>query len=427
MVSSIAVLISIVLFLWHYVMPLVVTFFLVWLAFKLWHHYVNEDFITGIDWALLEIKVPREVSKSPQAMELFFTNALYQKGYKGLYETWWMGAVRLWFSLELVSIEGRVHFFIRTPSRIKNLVESQIYAQFPGAEIAEVKDYPPEVLNPKTGPWNAWGCEYTLEKNEAFPIRTYIDYGLDKADIKEQYKTDPITPTIEFLGSLKPGEQVWVQILVRIADRHYHKRGTLFGHIDWVENSYEAIAELIKPYTRYYPGAGMGGVDARESRIPDHLRDSVEAIKLKTNKPGFDCGIRTVYIAKKNVFNKDRYRDMRLIFRQFSNPSNNSFMRVNSTQFDYPWTDPFQTSDKVIRARIVERFRLRTMFYPKLRYSFRYPFPISAFFPSHEPRLFVLNTEELATIYHFPGRVAETPTFERIESRTSKPPFNLPT
>ena len=428
-ISGIAVLINILSFLWHYIVPLLAVILLVRLAFKMWYHYVSEDFITGLDWVLLEMKVPREVSKTPLAMELFFTNALYQKGYKGIWETWWQGAVRLWFSLEMVSIGGQVHFFIRTPSRIKNLVESQLYAQFPGAEIDEVKDYPPEILNPKTGPWNAWGCEYTLEKEESIPIRTYVDYGLDKADVEEQYKVDPLTPTIEFLGSLEPGEQVWIQILVRIADREYHKRGAWFGHIDWIERAYEFMEEIMKPYTRYHVGLAKGheGEIAQEVRLPDHLRDNMESIKRKISKPGFDCGIRTVYIAKKNVFTKTRYRDMRLIFRQFSNPDNNSFKRISSTQFDYPWADPLGVSDKVIRARIVERYRMRMMFYPKLRYSFKYPFPINFFFPSHEPHPFIMNSEELATVFHFPGRVSETPTFERIESRPSKPPFNLPT
>ena len=38
----------------------------------------------------------------------------------------------------------------------------------------------------------------------------------------------------------------------------------------------------------------------------------------------------------------------------------------------------------------------------------------------------VLNTEELATMYHLPGGVAATPTFTRIESKKAQAPTNLP-
>ena len=50
----------------------------------------------------------------------------------------------------------------------------------------------------------------------------------------------------------------------------------------------------------------------------------------------------------------------------------------------------------------------------------------SYFHPPHKRKHFVLNAEELATIYHFPGGVAQTPTFGRIESRKAEPPMNLP-
>jgi len=50
----------------------------------------------------------------------------------------------------------------------------------------------------------------------------------------------------------------------------------------------------------------------------------------------------------------------------------------------------------------------------------------SYFYPPHIGQSFVLNIEELATVFHFPGRVAETPTFGRIEAKKSQPPINLP-
>src|SRR5690606_33289214 len=111
--------------------PLVGTIFLGWAAWKMWVHYIQQDFISGIDYVLLEVIPPREVVRSPQAMELFFSNALYHWSMKGGMEEYWQGAVWFWFSLEIVSIDGQVHFYIRTPTRVRGLVETQMYAQYP--------------------------------------------------------------------------------------------------------------------------------------------------------------------------------------------------------------------------------------------------------------------------------------------------------
>jgi hypothetical protein len=39
---------------------------------------------------------------------------------------------------------------------------------------------------------------------------------------------------------------------------------------------------------------------------------------------------------------------------------------------------------------------------------------------------FVLNSEELATIFHFPGQAVPTPSLTRIQSKKSGAPSNLP-
>ena len=91
-----------------YLMPISLS---IW-ALRLWHHYRQERFIVGIKWVLLEIQVPRDVIKSPAAMELFFSNALYQKSNKGFWEVYIQGAPWFWFSLEMASIDGKVHFIM---------------------------------------------------------------------------------------------------------------------------------------------------------------------------------------------------------------------------------------------------------------------------------------------------------------------------
>lgn len=125
------------------------------IAWMFWLHYIQQDFISGIEWTLLEIVPPREVIRSPKAMELFISNALYHWSVKGGREEYWQGAVWFWFSLEIVSIDGQVHFYIRTPSRVKGLIETQMYAQYPQAQVKVVEDYTlavPEIV--EGGPWS---------------------------------------------------------------------------------------------------------------------------------------------------------------------------------------------------------------------------------------------------------------------------------
>jgi len=196
---------------------------------NLWLRYVRTKWISNINWVMLEIKLPKEIHKTPLAMEVVL-NSLYQTP-SGQWNEWYFkGRVMNWFSLELVSIEGSVHFFIRTNVMYKNIIEAQIYAQYPTAEVYEVPDYTRYVdYRGKDGDWGLWGLTYGLTKKDAYPIKTYVDYGLDKEGIKEEFKTDPITSTLEFLGSVGKNEQVWIQILVQPTGKRFKKPGKWFA------------------------------------------------------------------------------------------------------------------------------------------------------------------------------------------------------
>ena len=185
-------------FLWK-VFVFLLPVFLGILAFRLWVHYIQRLFVSSIKWSTLQVKIPRDVFKTPQAMELFIVNALYQTfGTNTWVKKYWEGRVRTWFSLEIVSIEGKVYFFIRTPSWLKNLIESQIYAQYPRAEVSEVDDYTEDLAaRLETEEWDMFGLEFKLSKDDIYPIKTYIDYGLDKStNLEEEFKIDPITPML---------------------------------------------------------------------------------------------------------------------------------------------------------------------------------------------------------------------------------------
>src|ERR1700742_2209920 len=125
----------------HYLIIFIVLIFLITIAWNVWMSYTETLFLKSIKWVLLEIRPPQDVFKSPLAMELVL-NALQAGGQAGeFHKKYWAGEVSLWYSLEIVSIEGSVRFFIRTPDKYKKGITSQIYAQYPQAEVMEVEDY----------------------------------------------------------------------------------------------------------------------------------------------------------------------------------------------------------------------------------------------------------------------------------------------
>ena len=379
-------------------------FVLVWLFVDIWLRYVRAKWISNIEWVILEIKLPKELYKTPVAMEVVLS-ALYQSASGKWFDQYLKGRVKNWFSLELVSIEGEVHFFIRTNKIFKDTIEAQIYAQYPTAEVYEVPDYTKYVdYKGKEGDWSLWGTEFILSKKDAYPIKTYVDFGLDKEGVKEEYKTDPITSTLEFLGSIGKNEQVWIQILIQPTGKRFNEPGKWFKKRDWKDEGKDLIEDIIKKARKR-----SGGSETSPVLLTEIENNEIKAIERNISKLGFDCGIRGVYLSKGEAFNLANIFSLAGAFRQYSSNELNSFKPNNATSFDFPWQDFKDIRVTKLKKNIFNAYKKRSYFY--LPYK-RKPF--------------VLNTEELATIYHFPGGVAETPTFGRITSRKSEPPVNLP-
>jgi hypothetical protein len=292
-----------------------------------------------------------------------------------------------------------VRFYIWTPESFRKLIESHIYAHYPDIEVVEASDY--VSLAPTTheeGEWDLWGCEFALTKPDPYPIKTYVDYGLDSALLKEEQKSDPMTSLIEFLGTIGQDQFLWIQILVMANRPRYKTAGTWFGHHDWKTEGKNLIKEIKE---KSKDAEGKSTATKRE-------QDILNAVERSLEKPGFDCGIRAINIARKDRFDAVNNAGLTNGFKQYSSADLNGFKAVG-IGFDYPWKDPW--GKKLAQQK-------KDMFDAYIRRSY--------FYPPHKKKPFVLNIEELATIYHFPGGVAETPTFSRIESRKGEPPSDLP-
>ena len=393
------------------ILPFLLPFILAFLGWKLWRLYIVQRFISKMEWIMLEIKIPKEQYKSPKAMEVV-VNAFHQFSAISFIDYAWVGKVWPWSSLEIVSTEGKVRFMMRILKGARRGVENHIYSQYPNAEIHEVEDYVGKVhylesdsfkarmgMEPSSN-WALFGSEYTLNKPDAYPIKTYVDYGLDKEGVKEEYQVDPITPTLEAMGAIGKGEHMWFQILVRAAARGYSTLSTSAQAEQWKEEAKTLIANLMK---RDAPPEKQ-----RLEMLSPGERDVAAAVERSISKDGFDCGIRMIYVAEKGKFSGGNIGSIFNSLKQYTTLNLNSFRPTRFTS-TIDWQDWFGWELERKKRTIFKNYCQRNFFH--------YP---------HTPKTFVLNTEELATIYHFPGSVAQTPTFGRIESKRAEAPTNLP-
>ncbi|MFT7557542.1 MAG: hypothetical protein ACI83D_000207 [Planctomycetota bacterium] len=378
------------------------------LLWKLWIFYIQQLWISKRDWRMLHIRIPSTMLRSPISMEIIL-GAMYQTGgVAEWHKRWWEGRVRAWHSLEIVSIEGNVYFFIRTESRFVNIISSAIYSQYPQAEVMQVDDYTRHIeVYTRQNDWGIFGIDWRLKKPDAYPIKTYVDWGLDKAvGVDEEEKIDPLAQMIEYMGTIGPGEQIWTQILITPGINRNRVPGTWFKYDSWQDEAKRELDSLIAKYSQEDKD---GNLVFNYTRLRTSEKDTIEGIERSLNKQGFDAGFRTMYLAKGKNFDGNHIAGLLTMTKQFGVEGLNSFAIAGTTSNDFAYEDFAEVGLERRKKNFFDAFVRRAYFY--------HPY---------KKQPFVLTTEELATLFHFPGRVSETPGFGRIDSRKSEPPSNLP-
>jgi len=374
-----------------------------YLFFEKWLAFVQFQADLKVPRVTLEIILPQEIFKSPLAMELVL-NQLYQKaGADNHIQTYWEGKHPPTFSLELVSTHGRVRFLINTQIKFKNIIESQLYAQYPGVEVRQLPvDYTAEI--PKDGMgYFSYSFHYKLTKPDAYPIKTYIDYGLDK-NPKEEEKIDPISVTLESLAALGPDEHMWVQILIKANRSYDFKSGSLTKKPDWKGGVKAEIKKIIAEAKE------RNGENGGPPQLTEGEKDMITSLERSVSKYAFDTKIQGVYLAKEAVFNGGRIGTLASILRSSDDLSRNQIGITWDTNTPWPWWQ-----DR--KGRNTTRWKKEEIENMKRRaYNERHA----------KDTGMVLTTEELATIFHLPGSVVTSGNVQRVGSLRSEAPGNLP-
>ncbi|MCB9798243.1 hypothetical protein H6758_00790 [Candidatus Nomurabacteria bacterium] len=383
------------------------------------------------DWnfVLLAIDIPALNVQTPKAVEQLFTHIFSVMEPAAIGTVYRRGFDQFRFSFEIISIEGYIQFLIRTLDTYRDVVEAAVYAQYPEAEITEVEDYTkgfPTKFPNETH--NLWATDFGPRKHFAFPIRSYTEF--EHSISKDTVLKDPMGTFLESFSRIGPGEQMWHQIIIEPLQES-----------EWKEDCIKEIKKMIGEKSPSSGGAGgkilseladapmkfletagdqifgressTGGGDAKkdDGGPPNNLlymtpgqKKVLEAMEDKISKIGFKTKIRSMYIARKEVYNPSRgVNSLVGAMNQFNNPYSNMILPNYLTSTRYFFAEQRKEHRRNV---LMNAYVNRDMYAGSTPY--------------------VLNIEELATLWHFPMSHVKTPLLQKSETKRAEPPPGLP-
>lgn len=403
---------------------------LIYMLYFAYRHEIEHQFIHGIPWTFLQVRVPKNNMLSTLAVENIF--AQMHALHTGLTpaQIYIEGRIQGWYSLEIVSFGGQVSFIFRIPTSMRHVVEAAIYSHYPQAEITEVEDYMANFhYDPELpGEYDIWGTEWKLTDPDVFPIRTYKDFEHPSS---EQKIVDPLANFFESMGKFEPHEFFATQINIQpLADEEWKPRAELkvkelIG--EEIPHKFSLIGFLLTPLTAF-ANLGHGGGHGHGHKEPgapknnwmqltEGEKERVTLIESKMSKPGYKTKIRQIYIAPKDRFDKSKVGMFPGAYRLLSKVVTNKL----KPDLSKTWT-----AVDYIFSPTLEKPYLDWLLNLKKRNLFK-GFKERSILIGSGP--FILNIEELATIFHFPITQLDTTVpshIEKTESKKYQAPVNLP-
>lgn len=392
-------------------------FFFCWGMILVYQNWIRAQYRAQRRYVMLAIDVPKDNEQGLKAIENFFSHLSGAHQPLKFHHLWWRGEVPDSFSFEIVSIGGNIQYVIHFVDIYRDLVEAALYAQYPDAEISEIEDY--------TKRWNIklphekyqlFGTELKLTNKEWYPIITHKEFE----DSLSQELKDPIAGLLEVMNRVGQDEELWIQFLVTPANN------------DWGKGAQAEVDKIIgakitpKQDFLYYllllprmileglnPSIEVGVNKASEPRnnmmtLTEGEKNSVSAIQNKVSKVGFHVRIRWIYIGPKEKYNTFKaLHSVYGAFKQYNSLGLNGFR--NDLRYMTAAIVMFKkTRLKWRRNKMLYRYKNRGHFFSPGEYGF------------------ILNSEELASLWHFPTILTKAPLVQKTESKKAEPPTTLP-
>jgi hypothetical protein len=299
------------------------------------------------------------------------------------------------FSFEIVNLGQRIKFFVVCPEYLVSHIESQIYAQYPLAQITRVVDYQSYFDSSKA----VVGSSLILEKKDFYPILTF-----------KEFNVDPLSALTSSLSSIRSGEGLAIQVITKPRPDNWQMLGyeevsrikkkeiqekkdlSFFGIVKWVFFIFFKILYLIVSgiFSTSDSKESTSSSASKITALSQSEEVAVKGIESKLTRSGFDCNIRILSVAQNELQAKQNLSSCAATFKQFSRTNLNSFREkpdLNRVSFI---SDYFER-----RLNLEESI--------------------------------ILNTEELASIFHLPSASVDIPNIDWARVKFQEIPENLPT
>lgn len=280
------------------------------------------------------------------------------------------------FSFEIVSHKNRIAFYIVSPKSLARYVEQQVHAYYPEASIEEVEDY--NIFQAKT---MALAANIKTQKKFLFPIKTY-----------QKLEVDTLNSVINVMSKLKADESLAIQYIVRSAHPSWHfKIKTIVKKIQKTNSINDGLNanNFFSVLSSIFSSPKKEG-DVNTKRLSAVEEEMLKSIEEKNSKAGLDVNIRIVASTKSREQSKN-----------YINNIANAFTECNNFSYGNIFTrSMFANQKTLLRNFIFRRFNEKTSF--------------------------LLNTEELATVFHFPLKHTETPNIVWLSAKSAPASNDIP-
>jgi len=277
------------------------------------------------------------------------------------------------FEVAVPHIGEEIHFYTAIDSSLSEAFVRQVQSLWNEAQVQPAEDY--NIFN-YSGV--TMGARIKLRDTYVLPIKTYDELGADTF--------------LPFLGGFtkvnEVGEGAALQIIVRPISSDY--KGKIRSALRMLQRGAslgEALKQTSSAFSDFLNILGGEKKGSDKDKIVDEV--AVKALERKISKPLFEINARVLASAPSDFQATEIFQGITAGFSQFGAPERNTFSLLKS---------------KNVRE-IAHQFSFREFL---------------------KNDAMVLNSEEIASIFHFPTVFTDIPRIKEVKSKEAGPPPNLP-